>query len=400
VATPEEEIGFSAVDDGDWWGERDEGFRLRHTHYYPVQELFDWIAREMASCIGGGCPAYSAPADASVELELAPGDDLTVGGLIRDVDSSNADDTLFEGQRTLSGEEIAPGRIFIRDRNVELAVAIDVLVGPEAGALPDLVVSDATSAPGGQLRIHVFNNAADLVEEDVTVRLVRLQSGEVIDERTWSDMTIPSGGERFLQSGELELDPYDLRVTVDPENLIEETDDLNNTYETPVIMQVAFQEVFAHHCNENSCSIFDCDSEHVFGLWAGHQDESGEATWVAHNVRFPSSGELVACGHQICESSASADEDWVMAGDDRYTYEFEMPANHELVVMVTGYEQDHANNNDSLGYVNVAHNQSEGWGAQGEAHNASYGRETICDDTFCSPCPDGLWASWLITRVR
>ena len=87
-------------------------------------------------------------------------------------------------------------------------------------------------------------------------------------------MTIPSGGQRILQSSDLILEPWDLRGIVDPDNTIEGMNEGNNIY---------------------------CDSEHMFWVWAGHGRARSDVEWVAHNVRFPRSGELIACGRpDIC----------------------------------------------------------------------------------------------------
>ena len=89
-----------------------------------------------------------------------------------------------------------------------------------------------------------------------------------------------------------------------------------------------------------------------------------------------------------------------MEGNNRYTFEFEMPATENLYVMVTGKEHDHLNNDDTLGNVSGEYTLYNLWGARAEAYEASYGRETPCDDTFCTPCSQGLWGSWRITKVH
>jgi hypothetical protein len=236
TGSSEQRLSFDAVSYGSWWGERDRGYRLYHTRYYPIQDIFDWIQREMASCLGGGCPIYSGPEVNYVTVELGPDDDLTFGGLVMDVDSDNPDDVLFEGRHSpLRASEITPGRRYIiEDRNMELEVVVDLLVGPEVGPHPDLTITNVTAhEPSGQLRIHVFNNAADLIHEDIEVNLVRISTNEQIDLLTWEDVSIPSGGGRILQSSSLTLEPRDLRVIIDPDNAIEEMDERNNIYETP-----------------------------------------------------------------------------------------------------------------------------------------------------------------------
>lgn len=71
---------------------------------------------------------YEAPADTCIDVKLGPDDDLTFGGVIRDADTSNPSDTLFEAGDTLSADEIpvpgGGGGYTIRDRNIELRVWI------------------------------------------------------------------------------------------------------------------------------------------------------------------------------------------------------------------------------------------------------------------------------------
>jgi hypothetical protein len=396
---------FNATDPGNRWGERDEGLRLRHHTDVGVQGIFDWIHREMAECIGAGCPSYSAPESASVEVPLGPDDDLTISGLIMDLDG-NADDTLFEGQVTIASEDVEPGRYTLRDRNIELSFWIDVVVGPEAGELPDLTITDVDlhGGPPGQLRIQVFNSAAPMMHENLTVRIVRRSTDEVLAQTTWRDITIPSGGFAPLQTLETFDTTGDLRVIVDPDNGIPEMNDGNNTYETPVRMRVEFLEArVPRFCNE---SAFNCRSEHVFHLWAGHGPDGGDIKWVGHNVRFPEHGQLYACTlHPFCEDDASPPEDWRMEGDPHYTFEFEMPASDHLYVMVTGEEQDSLSMDDSLGDVFVEYAPDANWGAgsgvpANQDHAGSHGERTFCDEATCDECPDGLSARWRIYRVE
>ena len=89
-----------------------------------------------------------------------------------------------------------------------------------------------------------------------------------------------------------------------------------------------------------------------------------------------------------------------MEGNSRYTFEFPMPASEDLRVMVTGHEQDVLNNPDSLGDIRGTYGRDTNWGARTDVYSGAYGRETPCDDTFCTPCPEGLYAQWRITRVH
>jgi hypothetical protein len=110
------------------------GFRLSHNATYQIQDIFDWVHREQASCLGRGCPSnhYWAPDINSVTVQLDDGDDLTFGARIQDVDWGSGRgsewDTLFEGDDTLSADEVpvpgGGGERTIRNRNIELRVWI------------------------------------------------------------------------------------------------------------------------------------------------------------------------------------------------------------------------------------------------------------------------------------
>ena len=161
-------------------------------------------------------------------------------------------------------------------------------------------------------------------------------------------------------------------------------------------MQVEFLSASAPYCIETGCSIFDCDSEHVFHVWAGFGTSRSDVEWIGHNVRFPTEGEIRICGRESCSST----EDWSMEGNDRYVFEFVMPASDNLYVLVTGEEQDGPTMPDSLGYAQGEYIREMNYGASESAYSVSYGRETICDDAFCTTCLEGLTARWRITRIH
>ena len=116
----------------------------------------------------------------------------------------------------------------------------------------------------GQLRIHTFNNAADLVSENITVSIARLSTNEELLMETWNDLTIPSGSERILMSPEVVLDsPHDLRIMIDPVDAvlgdnIRETNELNNVYETPVRMRVQIHDWYIPNGPCESVSRLPC----------------------------------------------------------------------------------------------------------------------------------------------
>jgi hypothetical protein len=401
AGSTDERLDFTAVDYGEWAWERIRGYRLQHTHYYPIQSIFDqiwvWITGSMSS-------PYRAPDRNYVTIELGPDDDLTFGGYIYDADTGNPSDTLFDGRHTIPAGEVRPGRYTIWDRNIELTVLIDVIVGPEAGPEPDLTITNVDiHEPSGQLRVHVFNNASDMAEPaDITVHWVPVGSGTVVDSRTWEDVQIPSGGSRILQSGELvEGGIGGMIFVLDPNEAIPDGNRGNNTFEVPLRMRVEFLEARGPHCSESGCSIFDCDSEWVFSLWAGYGPSESDVSWVAYHERFPSSGDLVACAHDACMGHAASDADWIMEGDDRYVFEFEMSASDNVYVLVTGYESDVWTSDDPFASPIYQYTPRDNWGAGSDPYTGYLLPESGCNDAFCSECGDSsVRARWRITKAE
>lgn len=395
-----ETLSFNGVDYGEWWGERNHGYRLASTHYYPVQSIFDqiwtWIGGSMSS-------PYSAPDRNYVTIELGPGDDLVFGAAILDEDDgTNPTDTLFDARRTIRAEDIRPGRYRLSDRNIELAVLIDVIVGPEVGREPDLTITAVEKADDGALQVHVFNNAAGMtVPADLVVEWADIATGEVRDRRTFPDVQVPSGGSRILTTGADVGEIGGMRFVLDPDEDVADGNRANNSFDTPVTMRVEFLDVAEGHCSETGCSIFDCDREWSYAFWAGHGPSASDVAWVAHNVRFPSSGELTACTHDICEWRASPDEDWSAAGDPRFTFEFEMPATEALYVMATGTEHDVWTDDDPFATPVVAYSAGDGWGARSEPYEVTLEVRRACDDALCADCHDnnGGSVTWRISRV-
>jgi hypothetical protein len=396
-----ENLSFNAVDYGEWAWERVRGYRLQHTRYYPIQSIFDqiwtWIGGSMSS-------PYRAPDRNYVTIDLGPDDDLTFGGLIIDADTGNPSDTLFDGRHTIPAGDIRPGRYTIWDRNIELTVFVDVIVGPEVGPEPDLTITNVDlHEPSGQLRVHVFNNASDMTEpRDITVHWVPVGSGTVAGSRVWEDVQIPSGGSRILQSGELvEGGIGGMIFVLDPDENVPDLNRGNNTFETPLRMRVEFLQVSASRCSESSCSIFDCDNEWKFNFYAGYGPSESDITWIAFNERFPRSGHLETCGHSACEYEESAPEDFVMEGDERYAFEFDMPASENVYVKVHATELDFWTSDDQFASPLFIYYPRDNWGAREDPYTGSAPSQGGCNDAFCSDCrEDSVWARWRITKAE
>jgi hypothetical protein len=383
----DENLFFDATDYPD-------GFVLSPWSVYSIQSIFDRVWDWKLGCAGGDCPGYDAPDGNSVTVELGPDDSLTIGGYIDDQDR-RVYERVFNGSHSIEFGDIVPGPLEIRDQQIQLTVQIDVLVGPEVGPLPDLTISDVTAGEGGQLRIYVFNNAADLVDQDITVEVVRMSTGEVIDTLTWSNMSIPSGGEVRLERPDLVLEPYDLRVTVDPHETIDEMNNRNNVYETPVVMRVEFEQLYGGGwpCEPG----WDREAELSFLFWVGHGPSADETYWVGHRVRYPESG--------ILELDTTVGEDrpvWSLEGQERYTFEFEMLADDNLYIMIAGYEHD-TTRSQSMGRIEREYGPAANYGhSDGAYDDWSSGPGTVeCEQAEpIGPEYFGFQAWWRITRVH
>jgi hypothetical protein len=388
-AANDETLGFDACDYPD-------GYALSASSSYSIQRFFDTIWDWKLGCMGDRCPDYDAPDANYVTVEVGGDESLTIGGYINDQDYTSYE-RLFNGWHSIEPGEIVPGPLEIRDGQVQLTVQIDVLVGPEAGSQPDLIVSDLTADEEGQLRIYVFNNAGDLVNQDVTVEVARLSSGEVIDTVTWPNITIPSGGEVRLQRPDLVLLPHDLRVTVDPHDAIEEMNNRNNVYETPVRMRVEILELSAPDWTWPCEPGWDREAELSFLLWVGHGPSPDETHWIAHRVRYPESGIL-----ELDTTVGVTRAAWSLEGQDQYTFGFEMPADDNLYVMMAGYEHD-TSRTQSMGRIEMEYGSDVNYGHSDEAHGARSSGPGAYECEQSEPIgPEyfGFGAQWRITRVH
>jgi hypothetical protein len=371
-----------------------DGYTLRPWSTYSVQSIFDAIWNYVLGSWADPFSFYNAPDTNYVTVELGPDEDLTVGGAIHDQDSGMYQ-TVFNASHSIEPGELVPGPVYIRDQQIQLTVQIAVLVGPEAGSLPDLTIRDVTEGDRGQLCIDVFNNAADLVDQDVTVELVRLSTGEVIDTPTWPGVTIPSGGEVRLERDDLVLEAHDLRLTVDPYDDIAEEDYSNNFYETPVRMRVEFVQLRLPAACEGWA---DREAEAWFLFWVGYGPSEEETYWVGHRVRYPESGILE---WDIPPAGFSGPEPWSLEGQERYSFGFEMPADENLYIMIAGYEHD-PSREQPMGRIEVGYGPDANYGHSDEVY------EELSSGPGTEDCEEwhilnwdyfGFEAQWRITRV-
>jgi hypothetical protein len=393
---------------------------LRSGRSYQIAELFDDINSGAGSCIGGAgaCTSNYAPDVNFVEVELEPFDYLVWVAHIEDDDGH----TIHSSRDEIPPGEIVPGCYTLEQGGVELTVCIDVLIGPEAGDRPDLVISDLTRTDDShQLRIHVFNRSASLDDEDITIRIERPSDGEVLDTATWSDVSIATGGYRVLDH-DLVVDSfpiYDLRLVLDPDNAIEEEDEDNNIYERPLLVRVEFEEIRTGHHLESNID----HAEYVFWARAGHGPSVAEIDWVGEPLRCPERSVFLYCVLEATCPIPDTGGHFGLSGD-RYTLEFEVPASDNVYVSMWGHEVDPPGVDflisapDFMGEIfaeygpDVAHGDGGGLPSRMIAGTCSEGDpipscraccEGICDDLDCGLREENhavFHASWLVTRVH
>jgi len=360
-----------------------DGTLLDHRDH-SVADLFYWIRR-----LG-----HSAPESNSVVVELGPDDDLTLSGILYDTDWRGYS-TVFDASETIANAHVAPGVVALSDGAITLDVLIDIIGGPGAGDKPDLMITGlSTQGESGQLRIQVHNNGADLVNQNVPVRLETLVSRAEIATLTWEDVTIPSGGERSFQSAELVREPYDLRAIVDPGDLIDEMIEDNNSYATPVQMAVGVFELMV--------TTPPCESwthQHAELYWeisVGHGTSASEVEWLRH-VRYPETGEI--------SLERGAVGEWTLGGEAS-TLDVTIPADERLWVRIEGWESD-AGDDDPMGAIQRSYGPADNWGggsSSGWVLSSGEGTSDEDCDEDMSPGIDNYWwmgfqARWQIARL-
>ncbi|MCJ7732919.1 MAG: Ig-like domain-containing protein [Anaerolineales bacterium] len=388
---------FDGTDDPEW--------NLNPGHLLDIPYMFAEIEREAASCIGlgSGCTSNYAPSSNAIEVELGARETLTFGASIWTED----DGRVFEGFESIPAGEIVPGIYYVNDNGIRLEVAIDVLVGPEAGGvdnLPDLVVTDVTQEEtSGQLRIHVFNNAADLISEDVKVAIVRLSTGEELYLHTWENVTMPSGSLSIFQAESIVEEPYDLRILIDPVDIVEgggidETNELNNIYETPVRLRV---HINAFRVGGGPCESFldlSQSAEFTFRTWLNHRSPDGEITHIGTR-NHPWTGTL---DYYWGESPDLHIGEWDLHDNESFTFEFEMPADHSLIVHADGTEVDPGTTTDDYaGFISESYGPDVNYGArEAEYVQSSEGWHECHDGTPLGWDTNNFRMWWTITRIH
>jgi hypothetical protein len=126
----------------------------------------------------------------------------------------------------------------------------------------------------------------------------------------------------------------------------------------------------------------------------------GGVWWIVGGLNYPSSGYAVrrTCGLSNPDDLLPSAED-----RERYTIEFEMPPDADLILKMYGTELDWFTSDDSMGSISVSYSRSENYGARDRVYRANSTGSDL------SSCPDGApigWdffgftGWWRITRVH
>lgn len=379
---------FSALDDTERY--------LNPGNFYSIASLFSNIETEALSC--PTCTSNFAPNVNYVEVELGARETLTFGAIISEEGRYGG---IFHADRSIRPDRLIPGYYIVSDNGIILTVTIDVLVGPEAGTKPDLVIQEVVmDEDSGQPQIRVFNNAADLVNKEVTIEITQMQTETTLGTVS-STLTIPSGSSALIPTG-MDIEPYDLHLTLDPENTIEETPEgeHNNEYETPVRMRVEFIEIGN---NGGPCENWlDQVAEFRFRLKVGHRPPGGGITWFREQ-RYPWSGTV---DFNYREGYATDwDDSWPLAGDPFFIFEYDMPAEDNLIIWADGHEDDVGlGADDYMGTVLVDYERGGNYGSRDQNYEATSSGYLSCGDGGTSlgwgGSDSGFWVSWNITRIH
>lgn len=363
--------------------------------------MFEEIENEAWSCLN--CTSNYAPSTNALSVELGPRESLTFGASIW----TERDGQLFDGYESIPAGEIVPGEYHVENNGIDMTVMIDVLVGPEAGGsehLPDLVVTGVDrEEQSGQLRIQVFNNAADLIETDVPMRIIQMSTGEVLFQKTWENVTMPSGSMRTFMSSDVVLDsPYDLRIIIDPDDSlgagqIRETNEDNNVYETPVLMRV---HINSFRIGSPCESFLDATqtAEFRFRVWITHSSPAGEVTLVGER-NHPWSGNLEWTWDEYPYLYLG---EWDLHDNPWFDFEFEMPTDHTLTIHADGYEDDVGmSTDDYAGWIAESYGRDVNYGSQEAEHRAtSQGWEECHDGTPVGWDDNNFTMWWIINRLH
>ena len=284
------------------------------------------------------------------------------------------------------------------DRSAEAGM-IDEPLERYCAPLPDLTITDVAYREDALLV--TVENASDVAVEyrefELQVNLVDGEHPDVLTE-SWDGISIAPQDSVDLTWPDIAGDYRErlrngFAVMVDSNDEIAETDEDNNTYDnTFVRMRVEFTGL--------RTPSWGCEgwghqnAEFYFLLYVGYGPSEEETYWVGHRVRYPESDTIRLNRHD------DPFPRWDLEGE-QYTFEFDMPAEDNLYIMILGFEQD-PNSTDSLGNVETGYGPDVDYGHSSEEYEAESSGQLseYCDDW--EPLTEHTFrfdAWWRITRV-
>ena len=336
----EDSLDFDA-DDYPWYG-----FVLDADGSTPVNSIFYTINQYNLNhelCGGHACHGFYAPEVNYIDVDVPEGESLTVGARITDADPGD-DENLINQSETIPYDQIIPSRRVIRNRHMEMVYYIDVVSGPgsEAGdgsyPPPDLIVTDVSHLNAdGDLAIRVDNiGAGPMVNQPLHVQYRDRLSGDILFEETYPDMDIPLDDYLIFSPGRIDLPLYNSTVVINPDHAVEESNYNNDTFNTPVLLQVSLISL-------RDSSACDPDwmtyTEHKYNFRVGYGEDESDITWTA-NLDYPEHG------FYLYEIGSTEDILFPAATENRFNTQIIIYEDMNLYVQVRGWEVDLGEDDD------------------------------------------------------
>lgn len=236
---------------------------------------------------------------------------------------------------------------------------------PQCAPLPDLVITDVDYMEGSndRLRVTFQNQGEGTLENRVVGLTTTLADGSpAYLSRSQPNIHLEPGETIFIELSGISEGIYEqllggYSVTIDPDEIITESNEGNNDYTVPASVTVRFipEEFFSERSGEN---LLQCRAEAYFRIEIGHGHTLDDAEWVSY--RYPESGELVfLVDHFIC----AGDDPGPWIPGEEYHREIQMPNDENLYIRLSGWERDGSvGARDSLGEIFRTYTPEDNYG--------------------------------------
>ncbi len=328
------------------------GYGIPTSGTTTVMSLFNTINASSihSMCAGSRCLDVSAPEVNYVEVEVEPEGSLSVGVSLYDENPMRIV-TLIDMDISIPFEDIAPGRFNMRMGQVELVYFIDFVPeeeDTEAGAaerLPDLRITELEAAEGDQTRAWVVNMGGTMADQPVRIEYYDREDETLLYGMTYEALTLANGEGRWLQS-DRPVPMHGVIAIIDPDEQVEESNESNNRYTAPVLLQVSLEKIFIN----TFCEFFLMRySEFFYSYSVGYGPDEGHITWNTYHLRYPLAG-------YVRYDRFDNDEGlyvYPSAEEIDYNVHVAVPAGNNLYIAMAGTEYDGGALDDSMGSIFV-----------------------------------------------